>query len=88
MTNRQLTPALAQRLIMDATPWLSCDGCFAVVDEYVQLLIADPNYRDPAMSAHLRGCAACAEEARSLLELAAGDAGVDPAPLLQRIATP
>jgi hypothetical protein len=88
MTDHRLTPALARQLTMDTEPWLSCDDCFTLVDEYLEQLIADPDYRDPPMSAHLRGCGACAEEASSLLELVARDAGIDPAPLLHRISTP
>jgi hypothetical protein len=38
------------------------------------------------MCAHLAGCAACAEEAASLLLLAAQDAGIDPDPALRRLA--
>jgi hypothetical protein len=37
------------------------------------------------MPAHLAGCAACSEEATTLLLLAAADAGLDPAPALVRI---
>ncbi len=84
MTNRKLTPALARRLTVKTEPWLSCDDCFRLVDQYVDRLLADPKYDDPAMSAHLRGCGACAEEATSLIELAAHDAGVDPEPLVSR----
>ena len=39
----------------------------------------------PAMTAHLAGCAACDEEARSLLVLVAQDAGIDPAEALDRL---
>jgi len=74
--------------MIDAAPWLSCDDCFALVDEYLERLISDPDHRDPAMSAHLKGCRACADEASSLLELLARDAGIDPRPLLHRISTP
>jgi hypothetical protein len=38
------------------------------------------------MPGHLSGCSACAEEATTLLLLAATDAGIDPAPALQRLA--
>jgi hypothetical protein len=38
-----------------------------------------------AMPAHLSGCSACAEEATTLLLLAATDEGVDPAPALHRL---
>lgn len=85
MTDRPLTPDLARRFTLDTEPWLSCDDCFALIDEYVDKIVADPGYEHPAMRAHLRGCGACVEEARSLLELAARDVGVDPAPLLDRL---
>jgi len=86
MTDRPLTPDLARRFTVDTEPWLSCDDCFALIDEYVDKIVADPCYQHPAMSAHLRGCGACVEEARTLLDLAARDAGVDPGPLLDRLA--
>jgi hypothetical protein len=82
MTARRVTPELAKRLTVDAEPWLSCEECFEQVDGYVEALLADPGHDDPRMRAHLRGCGACAEEARGLLELAAQDSGTDPAPLL------
>jgi len=37
------------------------------------------------MPAHLSGCSACAEEAATLLMLAAADDGVDPALALRRL---
>ena len=37
------------------------------------------------MPAHLNGCSACAEEAATLLLLAAADAGIDPEPALERL---
>jgi hypothetical protein len=37
------------------------------------------------MRTHLAGCAACAEEARSLIELVAERDGLDPAPALRRL---
>ena len=85
MTDRRLTPDNVRNFTLDAEPGLSCDDCFAQADEYVDRLIADPDYDFPAMSAHLRGCAACAEETATLIELAARDAGVDPNPLLTRL---
>jgi hypothetical protein len=64
-----LSPQTTQRLTLDTEPFLSCDDCFDLVDSYVEALLADPNHDQPAMRAHLTGCAACAEEARSLLAL-------------------
>lgn len=85
MTSRHLLPEAVRRFIVDAEPWLSCDDCFALADEYVDRLVADPSVEDPAMSAHLRGCGACAEETATLLELAALEAGINPQPLLDRL---
>ncbi|HEX6150294.1 hypothetical protein [Nocardioides sp.] len=56
-------------LLADTSPYLSCDDCFAQIDEYVERSMADPRYDDPAMTAHLAGCGACAEEAATLREL-------------------
>ena len=82
---RHLPPETVQRLIRDTQPWLSCDDCFRLLDQYVEALLADPDTDQPAMQAHLGGCSACGEEAVSLLLLAAHDAGVDPAPALRRL---
>jgi hypothetical protein len=51
-------------------------------------MLDDPRYDHPAMRAHLRGCAACADEAVSLLELAAYDRGVDPQAAVARLGLP
>jgi len=64
-----LTPGNVDALLQDTTPWLSCDECFDRMDSYAEALVRDPEHRDEAMAAHLRGCAACDEEARSLVEL-------------------
>ncbi|GAB3878502.1 hypothetical protein [Terrabacter terrigena] len=71
--DRPPEPALSARavdaLLVDTTPWLSCDECFERMDLHVEALLADPHHRDDAMDHHLQGCAACADEARSLLDL-------------------
>jgi hypothetical protein len=64
-----LTPGAVDALLVDTTPWLSCDDCFERMDLHVEALLADPGHRDEAMEHHLLGCAACADEARSLLDL-------------------
>lgn len=58
-------------------PQVSCDTCFELLDEYVDLELsgADADARLPGMRAHIEGCPACAEEHASLCALAAGDAG-------------
>ncbi|MGY1809264.1 hypothetical protein ACI8AF_18010 [Blastococcus sp. SYSU D00669] len=87
----RLTPDAARRLTADPGPWLSCDDCFRLVDRWVEALLTD---RDgpadgelAAMDAHVAGCSACAEEAVTLLLLAASDAGIDPDPALRRLPT-
>jgi hypothetical protein len=83
-------PADAWRLLTTAPgAWLSCDDCFRLVDRYVEAVLSDAS--EPAsgelaaMPAHLSGCSACAEEATTLLLLAAGDEYVDPADALRRL---
>jgi len=75
-----LTPDVVRRLTVDPHPWLSCDDCFRLIDQYVELLLdegAGAARRMPAMRTHLAGCAACREEAQTLLVLAASDRGLD-----------
>lgn len=64
-----LSPEAVDALLLDTTPWLSCEECFERMDTHVEALLHDPGHRDPAMDKHLQGCAACDEEARSLLAL-------------------
>ena len=66
---RPLPPAPVEALLMDTTPWLSCEDCFDRMDGYVEALVDHPPPDDPAMAAHLRGCPACAEEANALIDL-------------------
>ena len=58
-------------------PELSCAGCFAELDRYVELELrgADADARIPGMRAHLEGCSACAEDHRSLRALVETEAG-------------
>jgi hypothetical protein len=62
-------------LLADTSPYLSCDDCFARIDEYVERTLDDPHHEDAAMKAHLAGCGACAEEAATLRELLSQSAG-------------
>jgi hypothetical protein len=87
--DRPLGTDVVRRLTTDPGPWLSCDDCFRLVDRYVDALLSDAAEPAPAelaaMPAHLSGCSACAEEAATLLLLAATDEGVDPAQALHRL---
>lgn len=64
-----LTEAAISRLLLNTDPWLSCDDCFHRMDTHVEALHRGDTDHDPDMQVHLRGCAACAEEAASLLAL-------------------
>lgn len=71
---RGLSSETITSLLADTSPYLSCDDCFAQLDEYVERRLTDPHYENPAMRAHLVGCGACAEEAATLQELLEQDA--------------
>lgn len=68
-TIRPLTDETVLRLLLDTDPYLSCDDCFAELDEYVERRVLEPRYDEPGMRTHLEGCGACAEEAETLLSL-------------------
>jgi len=57
-----------------AGPELSCEECFAQLDRYVELTLAEAGADEsvPGMRAHLEGCPACAEDFRSLRDFLAG----------------
>jgi len=54
---------------------VSCDRCFELLDEYVDLEVdgLDAAARLPGMRAHLAGCPACREDHESLWALVAAD---------------
>jgi hypothetical protein len=68
-TTRPLTQDTVVRLLLETDPYLSCDDCFAQLDQHVERRLLRPGYDDPAMRSHLEGCGACAEEADALLSL-------------------
>jgi hypothetical protein len=63
------------RLLGPTGPQVTCEECFELLDEYVDLELggADPDARLPGMRAHLDGCPACNEDHQSLRELAGSD---------------
>jgi hypothetical protein len=65
---------LISRLLGPGEPEVSCEECFELLDQYVDLELAgdDADARLPGMRAHLEGCPACHEDHESLRELAAG----------------
>lgn len=70
----ELTQDLVDKLLLDTSPYLSCDECFEQLDVYVEQLAANPQHVDKPMQVHLHGCGACAEEADTLLDLLLGRA--------------
>jgi hypothetical protein len=70
----QLTPRAVADLVLDTTPWLSCEQCFERLDTHVEAVL-DGRAADLAMERHLLGCPACAEEAASLTQLLQQDSG-------------
>jgi hypothetical protein len=69
---------LIGRLLGPAGPEVSCEQCFELLDEYVELEVAggDADGRLPGMRAHLVGCPACHEDHESLHDFVAqGSAG-------------
>ena len=70
-------PSVLRRLLGSPEPELTCDECFDLLDEYVELELepAGPRADDsiPGMAPHLEGCAACREEHESLVALVKAD---------------
>lgn len=69
-----LTARAVAAILVDTEPYLSCDECFARIDEYVERRLAHPAHEDTEMDTHLAGCGVCAEEAKTLEELLRQDA--------------
>jgi hypothetical protein len=69
MTTPDDRRALIDRLLGPGEPEVTCDECFELLDEYVDLeakgLDADAHL--PGVRAHLHGCPACHEDHESLL---------------------
>jgi mono/diheme cytochrome c family protein len=74
------TDRVLRRLLGPAGPELTCEQCFELLDQYVELELAaagaSADEQVPGMRAHLEGCAACHEEHDSLLALVKSDTRV------------
>jgi hypothetical protein len=64
---------LIARLLGPAGPEVSCETCFELLDEYVELELAgeDADAALPGLGAHLDGCPACHEDHESLHDFVA-----------------
>jgi hypothetical protein len=62
---------LIARLLGPAGEEVTCEACFELLDQYVDLEAAgrDADARLPGMREHLEGCPACREDHDSLLAL-------------------
>ena len=60
-----------ERLLGPKGPEVTCEECFELLDEYVELEAADQDADAlvPGMRAHLDGCPACKEDHESLRAL-------------------
>jgi predicted anti-sigma-YlaC factor YlaD len=60
---------LVHRLLGPGEPEVTCEECFELLDEFVDLELhgEDPDAALPGMRAHLHGCPACREDHESLL---------------------
>ena len=63
------------RLLGPAGPEVTCEQCFELLDQYVELELAgaDADARLPGLRTHLDGCPACREDHESLRALVAAD---------------
>jgi hypothetical protein len=66
---------LLGRVLGPSSAEITCDECFELLDEYVDLEVSglDADGSIPGMRAHLAGCAACREEHQSLRALVSAD---------------
>ncbi|TML98470.1 MAG: zf-HC2 domain-containing protein [Actinobacteria bacterium] len=73
MTTDPRHTELIAALLGPLGPEVSCEECFELLDEYVELELAgeDADARLPGMRAHLQGCPACHEDHDSLRDLVA-----------------
>ena len=77
MTAKRPDQDLVIRLLGPDGAEVTCEQCFELLDEYVDVELAggDADARLPGMREHLQGCPACREDHESLRELAGRSAG-------------
>jgi hypothetical protein len=59
---------LLTRLLGPSAPEVTCEECFELLDQYVELELtgSDADHRLPGLREHLAGCPACREDHESL----------------------
>ena len=70
-----MTDPELERLLGPRGEQITCELCFDLLDEYVELEAEgrDADARIPGMRAHLEGCPACHDEHESLLALVSAE---------------
>ena len=78
MTTHDDRGELITRLLGPAGPEVSCEACFELLDEYVELELvgADADLQMPGMREHLEGCPACREDHESLRDFVGSQTAV------------
>jgi hypothetical protein len=71
VTGPEFSGEAIARLTQDTEPWLSCDDCFDQSDAAIEGFLGSGIPLAEPVRVHLRGCAACREEAQSLAALIA-----------------
>jgi len=73
MTTPNDKRVLVERLLGPGEPEVTCEECFELLDQYVDLEVHgdDADATLPGMRAHLVGCPACHEDHESLLAFVA-----------------
>ena len=68
MSTEDRRQELLMQLLGPAGPEVTCEECFELLDEYVDLELAgeDADARLPGVREHLQGCPACYEDHESL----------------------
>lgn len=70
-----VTERTARSLVRSTEPYLSCEECLHLTDQYVDALAASDTTADwTVLEVHLAGCGACADEVESLHALVVADA--------------
>ncbi len=78
-SDREQGRGRVERLLGPTGFEVSCEECFELLDEYVDLEVAgaDADVQLPGMRAHLQGCPACHEDHESLREFVLLEAAND-----------
>ncbi len=77
MTHEDHPSDAVERLLGPTGEEVSCERCFELLDEFVELELAGKNAdaKLPGLRAHLDGCPACREDHESLRDLVLDEAG-------------